>query len=170
MAFDNPGAALTRNGDDSYTVNRDRLTEDDILAAANEIIEHQFRRQGRVTSTAATKRFLRYKLPTEDQEQLVCLFLDRDFGIITWRVLFRGVLKRDSVSPGEVVRRALLCRYCTAVILVRQYPGLDAEPAIVDHQLARQLRSALATVDIELFDYLVAGARHAVSLVERDMF
>ena len=159
---------LIRQGDGGYLAKRRLLSEDEILATAEKIIERRFFRLGRITSAADSKRFLRAKLATCEREQFGCLFLDQRFRIIAWEVLFYGTVDGCSVHPREVVKRAL-ARNSTAVVLAHQHPHGDAEPSAWDQRITRELREALALLDIQLLDHIVIGANDALSLAERGL-
>lgn len=160
------GEALIRDAGGGYKVTRAFLNEDEILQAAEDIIERRFWRQGVVKKPEDAVQFLRAKLIRLEEEAFGCLFLDRRHRVIAWRVLFNGTIDSCTVYPREVVRRALAFN-AAAVIFAHQHPSGHAEPSKADEQLTRRLRDALALVDVEVLDHLVIGADAAVSLAER---
>jgi DNA repair protein RadC len=110
-----PEASLIRDASGDYIATRFLLSEAEILATAEAIIERRFLRQDQLRSAADTKRFLRAKLVNHDHEQFGCLFLDSRHRVIAWEVLFNGTIDGCSVHPRQVVKRAL-AHNCAAVI------------------------------------------------------
>jgi DNA repair protein RadC len=113
-----------------------------------------------------TKRFLRAKLITQDRQQFGCLFLDQQHRVIAWEVLFQGSVDRCHVYTREVVKRALHYN-STAVIFAHQHLSGDPTPSPDDQRITRQLKEVLASVDIDVLDHIIVGARNAVSFAER---
>ena len=143
-------------------------SEEEILAAAETIIEQRFWRLGSVRCAADARRFLRAKLATQTREQFGCLFLDRRFRVIAWEILFYGTLDHCPVFTREVVQAAL-AHHSAALILAHQHPSGDPEPSPEDRHITRNIREALALFDIQLLDHIVIGATNEVSLAERGM-
>lgn len=115
---------------------------------------------------ADTRRFLQAQLRHYPYEVFACLFLDNRHRVIEFEELFRGTIDSASVHPREVVRRALALN-AAAVILAHNHPSGVAEPSSADYRLTRQLRDALALVDIRVLDHMVIGDGETVSLAER---
>ena len=115
---------------------------------------------------ADTRRFLQAQLRHYPYEVFACLFLDNRHRVIEFEELFRGTIDSASVHPREVVRRALALN-AAAVILAHNHPSGVAEPSSADYRLTRQLRDALALVDIRVLDHIVIGDGETVSLAER---
>jgi DNA repair protein RadC len=159
---------LRRRRDGRYWAIRPLLSEDEILAAAETIIERRFRRLGKLASTADTRQFLRAKLVTADRERFGCLFLDHQHQVIAWEVLFQGTLDTCSVHPREVVKRALFYN-SSAVILAHQHPSGDPEPSASDRRITRRLRDALEPVGIRVLDHIIVGARGTISMTQRGL-
>jgi DNA repair protein RadC len=152
-----PTTSLIREASGDYIATRFLLSEAEILATAEAIIEWRFLREEQLQSAADTRRFLRAKLVTQDHEQFGCLFLDNRHRVIAWEVLFHGTIDGCSVHPREVVKRALH-HNCAAVILAHQHPSGEPEPSRADEQLTRQLQKALALVDVRRIFPLRGGA------------
>lgn len=162
------GAALVREADGRYRVARALLSEDEILQAAEAIIERRFHREATLKHPKDAVAFLRAKLIRREEEAFGCLFLDNRHRVIAWRVLFHGTIDGCTVHPREVVRQALAFN-AAAVIFAHQHPSGCAEPSPADESLTRRLCDALALVDVRVLDHLVIGAGDAVSLAERGM-
>jgi DNA repair protein RadC len=163
-----PTTSLIREASGDYIATRFLLSEAEILATAEAIIEWRFLREEQLQSAADTRRFLRAKLVTQDHEQFGCLFLDNRHRVIAWEVLFHGTIDGCSVYPREVVKRALY-HNCAAVILAHQHPSGEPEPSRADEQLTRRLQEALALIDVRVLDHIVVGASDTVSFAERGL-
>lgn len=114
------------------------------------------------------KDFVALHLRGLGHEVFAVLFLDAQHRLIAWEPLFRGTLTQTSVYPREVVKRALALN-AGAAIVAHNHPSGLAEPSLADETMTRQLKAALALVDVRLLDHLVVGATEVVSLAERGL-
>jgi DNA repair protein RadC len=55
------------------------------------------------------------------------------------------------------------------VIVAHNHPSGVAQPSRADELLTRQLKDALALVDVKLLDHFVIAADHALSFAERGL-
>ncbi len=163
-----PEISLVRDASGDYVATRFLVSEAEILATAEAIIEQRFLRQGCLQSAADSKAFLRSKLLLQAYEQFACLFLDNRNGIIAFEVLFQGTIDGCSVHPRHVLKRAL-DHNCAAVIFAHQHPSGEPEPSRADEQITHRLKEALALIDVRVLDHLVIGATDIVSLAELGM-
>ena len=157
---------LVRTSKGHYQVNRRQLSEADILAAADEIIERHFKRLACIKSTEQLKLFLRSKLALHKQEQFGCLFLDSAYRVIAWEVLFVGTVNECAAHPREIVKRAIAYD-SVAVIFAHQHPSGDPTPSPADEHMTRKLRQALQMFDIKVLDHVIVGGNSIISLAER---
>ena len=112
------------------------------------------------SSPGKVRDWLRLKLATRRNEVFMALWLDAQNRLIGRRA-FRGTLTQTSVYPREVVKAAL-ANNAAAVILAHNHPSGVAEPSPADEMLTRNLKAALALVDVKVLDhFIVAGTRHA---------
>lgn len=124
-------------------------------------------RNGRALSQPdRVKQFCAMRLAHLRVEHCIALFLDTQLRLIDCAELARGTLSHASVYPREVVRAAL-SHHAAALILAHNHPSGLAEPSSADVALTRQLKQALALVDIRLLDHLIVGATEVTSLAER---
>jgi len=117
---------------------------------------------------AAVRDYLRLSLGARPHEVFVALFLDAQHRVLRVDELFRGTLTQTSVYPREVVKAALAAN-AAAVILAHNHPSGVAQPSRADELLTRQLKDALALVDVKLLDHFVVAADHALSFAERGL-
>jgi DNA repair protein RadC len=122
-----------------------------------------------MSSPAAVRDWLRLKMGGLAHEAFAALWLDARNRLITHEELFRGTLTQTSVYPREVVKRALASN-AAAVIFAHNHPSGLAEPSAADELLTRNLKEALALVDVRLLDhFIVVGQAAPFSFAERGL-
>ncbi len=104
----------------------------------------------------------------ERAEQFRLLYLDRKNKLIADEVQQRGTIDHAPVYPREVVKRALDLG-ASAVILVHNHPSGDPTPSEADIAMTRDVKRALATVDIDLFDHVIVAKHGNESLRSRGL-
>ncbi len=119
-------------------------------------------------SSREAREYLSARLRDLGHEVFCCLFLDNRHRVLAFEELFRGTLNGTAVYPREVVRRALH-HNAAAVIFAHNHPSGVSEPSRADELLTRQLKEALALVDIRTLDHLVVGEGEVVSFSERGL-
>ena len=102
------------------------------------------------------KDYLRLSLAHEPVEVFVALWLDAQHKLIDAQVLFRGTLTQTSVYAREVVRAAL-AKNAAGVILAHNHPSGGSSPSQADRSLTRQLKDALALIDVAVLDHCIVG-------------
>ena len=143
-------------------------TEEEILAAARNILARHVRRGRAISSPRHTRDYLRLELATLEHEVFAILFLDNRHRVIEFVPLFRGTVDGASVHPREVVKEAL-ARNAAAVILAHNHPSGVAEPSQADELITTRVRDALALVDIRVLDHFVVTGDTVVSFAERGL-
>ena len=113
--------------------------------------------------------YLRLRLSGLAHEVFLVLWLDAQNRLIVAEELFRGSLTQTSVYPHEVVKKALW-HNAAAVVLAHNHPSGVAEASGADQCLTRELKQALALVDVRVLDhFIVAGQSPALSFAERGL-
>ena len=127
-------------------------------------------KQDSLLNTPDTVRdYLRLHLAGLRHEVFFVFFLDAQNRLIAAEELFRGTLTQASVYPREVVKKAL-AHNAAAVVLAHNHPSGVAEPSSADSQLTRELKQALALVDVRVLDhFIVAGTASPLSFAERGL-
>lgn len=121
-----------------------------------------------LTSSAATREYLRARFRYSQSEIFSCLFLNNQHQVIKLEELFKGTIDGAAVYPREVVKRCLY-HNAAAVILAHNHPSGIAEPSQADIAITRKLKAALQTIDVRVLDHLVIGNTEVVSFAERDL-
>src|SRR6185295_1598437 len=88
--------------------------------------------------------------------------------VIAVEELFRGTLSQTSVYPREVVKAALAAN-AAAMIFAHNHPSGVAQPSQADELLTRQLREALALVEIKVLDHFIVAGNQCLSFAERGL-
>jgi DNA repair protein RadC len=121
------------------------------------------------SSPGKVRDWLRLKLAARQNEVFMALWLDAQNRLIRADELFAGTLTQTSVYPREVVKAAL-ANNAAAVILAHNHPSGVAEPSAADEMLTRNLKAALALVDVKVLDhFIVAGTGVPLSFAERGL-
>ena len=69
---------------------------------------------------------------------------------------------------GEIVKAALKAN-AAAVIFAHNHPSGAAQPSQADELLTRNLKDALALVDVKVLDHFVVAGNQAISFAERGL-
>jgi DNA repair protein RadC len=143
------------------------LTDDDILRAAEEILEHKLMRIGEtLTDPAASARYLKSRLGGYPYEVFGCLFLDNRHRVIAFEEMFRGTIDGCSVHPREVIRSSIK-HNAAAVIFAHNHPSGICEPSAADRAITQRLKDALELIDVRVLDHFVIGAGTPTSMAQR---
>lgn len=132
-------------------------TDDHIISTALRILESRARTPGpsfATTDVAATWFHLRLsELP---QEVMAVAWLDEGLRLIEFQELFRGTVNCAAVHVREVVKAALACNAVNAIV-AHNHPSGDPTPSAADAVVTRELRAALALVEVKLVDHVVVA-------------
>ena len=122
-----------------------------------------------LATPGAVRDYLRLNLSGLAHEVFFALWLDSQNRLIAAEELFRGSLTQTSVYPREVVKKALW-HNAAAVVLAHNHPSGVSEPSSADQSLTRELKQALALVDVRVLDhFIVAGQCQPLSFAERGL-
>lgn len=126
-------------------------------------------RRDSFSSPSQVRDWLRLKLANRQHEVFMALWLDAQNRLLRADELFTGSLTQTSVYPREVVKTAL-AHNAAAVILAHNHPSGVAEPSRADELLTKNLKDALAMVDVKVLDhFIVAGNQTPISFAERGL-
>jgi DNA repair protein RadC len=142
------------------------------FAAALELARRAMREEMSVrsalTSPGAVRDYLRLSLAHLQHEVFVCIWLDAQHKVVGTEEAFRGTLTQTSVYPREIVKKAL-ARNAAAVIFAHNHPSGVAQPSQADELLTRNLREALALVEVKVLDHFIVAGNQAISFAERGL-
>jgi len=121
-----------------------------------------------LTSPGAVRDYLRLAIADREHEVFVCLWLDAQHRVLRFEELFRGTLTQTSVYPREIVKAGLRAN-AAAVIFAHNHPSGAAQPSRADELLTRNLKDALALVDVKVLDHFVVAGKQTLSFAERGL-
>ena len=120
-------------------------------------------------SISAMQDYLRLRIGSLPYESFAVAFLDSQQRLIACDELFRGTLSASSVYPREVVVRTLH-HGAASVVLAHNHPSGDVQPSEADKALTKNLRAALALIDVRVLDHIIVGKDQALSMLEAGAF
>lgn len=139
-----------------------------VLEMSRRALAEEMTQGSAFASPGAVRDYLRLHLARLPHE-VFALWLDAQNRLIAAEELFRGTLTQTSVYPREVVKRAL-GHNAAAVVLAHNHPSGLCEPSRADELLTRELKQALALVDVRVLDhFIVAGQSQPLSFAERGL-
>jgi DNA repair protein RadC len=138
------------------------------LELARRSLKEELRAGDALTSPGAVRDYLRLAIAGREHEVFVCLWLDAQHRVVAIEELFRGTLTQTSVYPREIVKAGLRAN-AAAVVFAHNHPSGAAQPSQADELLTRNLKDALALVDIKVLDHFIVAGRQALSFAERGL-
>lgn len=138
------------------------------LELARRTLQEQLSTGAALTSPAAVRDYLRLAIGGREHEVFVCLWLDAQHRVIAFQEPFRGTLTQTSVYPREIVKAALAAN-AAAVIFAHNHPSGAAQPSQADELLTRNLREALALIDVKVLDHFIVAGTQSLSFAERGL-
>jgi DNA repair protein RadC len=138
------------------------------IELARRALEEKLAVASALTSPGAVRDYLRLKLTARKEEVFVCIWLDAQHRAIDFEVPFTGTLTQTSVYPREIVKKAL-AHNAAAVIFAHNHPSGVAQPSQSDELLTRNLRDALALVEVKVLDHFIVAGNQAISFAERGL-
>jgi len=140
-----------------------------VLEMSRRALSEELKTNNTLSTPGAVRDFLRLQLAGLPQEVFFALWLDAQNRLIAAEELSRGTLTQTSVYPREVVKRAL-SHNAAAVVLAHNHPSGVSEPSSADEILTRELKQALALVDVRVLDhFIIAGSSPPLSFAERGL-
>jgi DNA repair protein RadC len=139
-----------------------------VLELARRCLGERLRAGDALTSPGAVRDYLRLALAQREHEVFVVIFLDAQHRVIEVEEAFRGTLTQTSVYAREIVKAALKTN-AAAVIFAHNHPSGVAQPSQADELLTRNLKQALAVVDVKVLDHFIVAGDQCLSFAERGL-
>ena len=105
------------------------------------------------------------KLRHEEQEQLFCLMLDMNNGLLGEVMLSKGTVNQSLLSPRELMIKALSYR-AVHLILVHNHPSGNPTPSEEDILITKQVCEAGELIGVSVIDHIIVGDKDYCSLRE----
>jgi len=138
------------------------------IELARRSLREKLKQSAALNSPQAVRDYLRLRLASRKEEVFLCIWLDAQHKAIDVQQAFTGTLTQTSVYPREIVKAAL--RYnAAAVIFAHNHPSGVAQPSQADELLTRNLRDALALIEVKVLDHFVVAGHQAISFAERGL-
>jgi DNA repair protein RadC len=138
------------------------------IELARRSIEEGLKEKTVLTSPGAVRDYLKLALGSRQHEVFVCVWLDAQHRVTACDEAFRGTLTQTSVYPREIVKAAL-ANNAAAVIFAHNHPSGAAQPSQADELLTRNLKEALALVDVKVLDHFIVAGSQTISFAERGL-
>lgn len=138
------------------------------IELARRSLQEKMKETAALTSPGEVRDYLRLALSRREEEAFVCIWLDAQHKVIEIKEAFKGTLTQTSVYPREIVKAAL-ARNAAAVIFAHNHPSGVAQPSQADELLTRNLKEALALVDVKVLDHFIVAGNQAISFAERGL-
>ena len=145
-----------------------KLTDDQIIAKAVEILQSRFKRGPLFSQPDEVATYLGLKLADRKSEVFSVLFMDNRQRMIEFREMFLGTVNQSHVSLREIVRVALELN-AAILAFAHNHPSGDPSPSRNDITLTRKLAIALSLFDIEVIDHIIVGAEGFFSFAEHGL-
>ena len=139
-----------------------------IFEMSRRALSEQLQQRDVLKSPQAVRDYLVLKLGSLTKEVFLVLFLDTQNRLLASEELFSGSLSETSVYPREVVKRALH-HNAASVIFAHNHPSGIAQPSQADELLTKQLKQALALVEVGVLDHFIVAGNNTLSFAERGL-
>ena len=139
-----------------------------IFEMSRRALSEQLQQRDVFKSPKAVRDYLVLKLGSLTKEVFLVLFLDTQNRLLASEEMFSGSLKETSVYPREVVKRALH-HNAASVIFAHNHPSGIAQQSQADELLTKQLKQALALVDVQVLDHFIVAGNNTLSFSERGL-
>ena len=139
-----------------------------IFEMSRRALSEQMQVKDVLNSPKQVRDYLCLKLGQLTREVFMVLFLDSQNRIVTTEEMFSGTLMQTSVYPREVVKRALH-HNAASVIFAHNHPSGIAQQSQADEMITKQLKEALALVDVRVLDHFIVAGNATLSFAERGL-
>ena len=139
-----------------------------IFEMSRRALNEQMQVKDILSSPKQVRDYLCLKLGNLTREVFFVLFLDAQNRVVTTEEMFSGTLTQTSVYPREVVKRALH-HNAASVIFAHNHPSGIAQQSQADELITKQLKEALALVDVRVLDHFIVAGNTTLSFVERGL-
>lgn len=141
-------------------------TDDQILAAGRVAAESLISTANTMMNPQQVAKFFQSKLAGLGHECAAFLYLNSQLKPIRYIEQAMGTLSHASIYPREIVKTALRLN-AASLFMAHNHPSGIAEPSPADLSLTRQLKQALALVDVRVLDHIIVSGKETTSLAER---
>lgn len=139
-----------------------------IFEMSRRALNEQLQQRDVFNSPQQVRDLLVLKLGGLAREVFLVLFLDTQNHLIATEEMFSGTLTQTSVYPREVLKR-VLHHNAASVIFAHNHPSGIAQQSSADELLTKQLKQALALIDVRVLDHFIVAGNNTLSFAERGL-
>ncbi len=139
-----------------------------IFEMSRRALNEQLQQRDVFKSPQQVRDYLVLKLGGLTREVFLVLFLDTQNHLVATEEMFAGTLTQTIVYPREVVKRALH-HNAASVIFAHNHPSGIAKQSQADELLTKELKQALALVDVRVLDHFIVAGNNTLSFSERGL-
>ena len=139
-----------------------------IFEMSRRALNEQLQQRDVFKSPQQVRDYLVLKLGGLTREVFLVLFLDTQNHLVATEEMFAGTLTQTSVYPREVVKRALH-HNAASVIFAHNHPSGITKQSQADELLTKELKQALALVDVRVLDHFIVAGNNTLSFSERGL-
>jgi len=139
-----------------------------IFEMSRRALNEQMQVKDILNSPKQVRDYLCLKLGNLTREVFLVLFLDAQNRVVATEEMFSGTLTQTSVYPREVVKRTLH-HNAASVIFAHNHPSGIAQQSQADELITKELKEALALVDVRVLDHFIVAGNTTLSFVERGL-
>ncbi len=139
-----------------------------IFEMSRRALNEQLQQRDVFKSPQQVRDYLVLKLGGLTREVFLVLFLDTQNHLVATEEMFAGTLTQTSVYPREVLKRALH-HNAASVIFAHNHPSGIAQQSQADELLTKELKQALALVDVRVLDHFIVAGNNTLSFSEKGL-
>lgn len=125
---------------------------------------------GQVLNNAKiVQKFLGERLREYPNEVFACIFMDCQFRLLSYEILFKGTINEANIYPREIVKRGLVLN-AAKIIIAHNHPSGCHQPSLADKDVTQLVKQALSLIDIEMVDHIIVGNPRTFSFAEAGLF
>ena len=147
-------------------INSTTLSDEDILARADEIARKRLATGVDINSSTSAYHAIKALMQQYDEEHFCILWLDCQHKIIKFEDVFTGTIEHCTIHSRILVKHALELN-AAACILVHNHPSGTTAPSDADIAITKQIIEAGKLLGLELVDHVIV-TRNAFASVPAD--
>lgn len=139
------------------------MTEDDVLAAAANIMEKRVKLERK--SIGVDKdviSLLQPRIGYLQYEMFSVIFLNTQNEVIDIKDMFRGTIDQTAVYPREIISEALKCN-AKSIILTHNHPSGTTQPSEADKTVTTRIVEGCRLLDIRVLDHIIMSGNEYFS-------
>ena len=107
--------------------------------------------------------WLKSEIGSLSREHLLCVFLNQDNTMISYRLIYRGTSEMMPFSPKDIFREAIMCN-SRKVLIAHNHPQGNPYPSKADILSTELMIDAGKMVEIPLLDHLIITSDACTSI------